>query len=120
MRSADILLLLVAVTWGGAGHILLRLGMRQVGEAGGGLASSVAQAATSRSVLAGTAVQAIYYVLYLAIISRTPVAIALPATALMYPVTAALAWVVLGEALTVGQWAGTLLVMVGVGLIART
>lgn len=120
MRSTDILLLIVAVAWGGAGHILLRLGMRQVGAAGGGLASSVAQAATTWTVLIGTAVQAIYFVLYLTLISRTPVSVALPATALVYPVTAGLAWIVLGEVLTVSQWAGTVLVIAGVGLIART
>jgi drug/metabolite transporter (DMT)-like permease len=119
MRLTDILLLLVAVVWGGAGHILLRLGMRQVGAAGEGVASSVAHAATSGSVLAGTAVQAVYYVLYLLILSRTPVSIALPATALMYPVTAVLAWGVLGETPTPGQWVGTALVIAGVGLIAR-
>ncbi len=89
MSLRDMLLLAVAVTWSGAGHILLRLGMRHVGA------------------------------LYLAILSRTPVTVALPATALICPVTALLAWPVLGEVPTASQWAGTGLVMAGVVLIAR-
>ena len=119
MTGREFLLLLTAVVWSGAGHVLLRLGMRKVGAADGGLASSVVLAATTGSVWVGTAVQAVYYVLYLAIIARAPVTVALPATAIVYPVTAALAWAVLGERLTLGQWAGTVLVMAGVGLIAR-
>ena len=119
---------LVAMTIAAAsaalGQIYVRRGMQQVGslENYGPLAllGYFWHAATNLYVIAGTALNTIFYLLFLAALSWTDVTVALPMTAIEYGFAALLAIVMLKEQVSPLRWAGIALVVVGVILIART
>jgi len=118
------LLVLVAVVLGGAGHVMLAKGMRPIGDLTeaptGRLGAMVARAVSSPWVLVGVALQASFFFLYLALLSRADVSQVLPMTALDYIVVALLAQWALGEGVTAVRWAGIGLITTGVFLVSRT
>lgn len=117
-------LVLVAVLLGGTGHVMLSKGMRTAGALAAASPSPFSQmttlAVTSPWVLLGVALQACFFFLYLALLSRTEVSQLLPMTAMDYIVVALLARWLLGEDVTPARWAGIGLITVGVVLMARS
>ena len=118
------LLVVVAVVLGGAGHVMLAKGIRPVGDLTevptGRLAGMVTRVIGSPWVLAGVALQAAFFFLYLALLSRADISQVLPMTALDYIVVALLAQWALGEGVTAVRWAGIGLITAGVFLVSRT
>jgi hypothetical protein len=118
------LLVLVAVILGGAGHVMLAKGMKPVGDLteapSGRLASMVARVLSDPRVILGVALQAVFFSVYVTLLSRADVSQLLPMTALDYVVVALLAQWVLGEVITPARWAGIALITVGVVLVSRT
>ena len=118
------LLVLVAVTLGGAGHIMLAKGMKPVGDLteapAGRLGGMIARAVSSPWLLVGVVFQASFFLLYLTLLSRAEVSKVLPMTALDYVVVAVLAQGLLGESVTALRWAGIALIATGVFLVSRT
>jgi drug/metabolite transporter (DMT)-like permease len=119
-----LLLVIVAVVLGGAGHVLLSKGMKPVGDLteapAGRLGGMMARALSNQWVLVGVALQAVFFFTYLALLSRAEVSQLLPLTALDYVVVALLAQWVLGEVVTPARWAGIGLIAAGVALVSRT
>jgi drug/metabolite transporter (DMT)-like permease len=119
-----LLLVVVAVVLGGAGHVMLSKGMKPVGDLteapSSRLGGMVARALSNQWVLLGIALQAIFFFMYLALLSRAEVSQLLPLTALDYVVVALLAQWLLGEVVTPARWAGIGLIAVGVALVSRT
>ena len=119
-----LLLVVVAVVLGGAGHVMLSKGIRPVGdlteEPSGRLGAMVTRALSSPWVVLGVALQAAFFFTYLTLLSRTDVSQLLPMTALDYIVVALLAQWILGEVVTPARWAGIGLIAVGVALVSRT
>jgi drug/metabolite transporter (DMT)-like permease len=103
------------------GQILVRRGMLQIGELAGWspryLAGYFWHALTNPWVIAGTVGNALFYFLFLAVLSWAPVAVALPLTALEYAIAAVLGILFLGEPVPPLRWAGIALVIAGVMLI---
>lgn len=58
-----------------------------------------------------------FFLLYLTALSRLELSYVLPMLASSYVLTALLAWLVLGEEVSIKRWAGTLAVSVGVLLV---
>jgi drug/metabolite transporter (DMT)-like permease len=118
------LIVLVAVTIGGTGHVLLSKGMRTIGdmtEAGPGMLGPMAlRAVTNHWVMLGVALQATFFCVYLMLLSRAKITQVLPMTAMDYVVVALLAQAILGETVSLARWAGIGFVTVGVLLISRT
>jgi len=118
------LLVVVAVVLGGAGHVMLAKGIRPVGDLTeaptGRITGMVTRVIGSPWVLAGVALQAAFFFLYLALLSRADISQVLPMTALDYIVVALLAQWALGEGVTVTRWAGIGLITAGVFLVSRT
>jgi drug/metabolite transporter (DMT)-like permease len=118
------LLVLVAVILGGAGHVMLAKGMKPVGDLteapSGRLGGMVARALSNQWVIVGVALQAVFFFVYVTLLSRAEVSQLLPMTALDYIVVALLAQWVLGEVITPARWAGIGLITVGVVLVSRT
>ena len=118
------LLVVVAVVLGGAGHVMLAKGMKPIGDLveapSSRLGGMVARVAASRWVIVGVALQAVFFFMYLALLSRADVSQLLPLTALDYIVVALLAQWVLGEVVTPARWAGIGLIVAGVALVSRT
>ena len=119
-----LLLVMVAVVLGGVGHVMLAKGMKPVGDLveapSGRLGGMVARALGSPWIILGVALQALFFFMYLALLSRTEVSQLLPLTALDYIVVALLAQWLLGEVVTPARWAGIGLIVVGVALVSRT
>jgi uncharacterized membrane protein len=103
---------------------MLAKGMRPIGDLTeaptGRLGAMVARAVSSPWVLVGVALQASFFFLYLALLSRADVSQVLPMTALDYIVVALLAQWALGEGVTAVRWAGIGLITTGVFLVSRT
>jgi drug/metabolite transporter (DMT)-like permease len=119
-----ILVVLVAVVLGGAGHIMLAKGMRPVGDLteapSGRLGAMIVRAVSNPWLLVGVAFQALFFFLYLTLLTRADVSLVLPLTALDYIVVALLAQWVLGESVTALRWTGIGLIVAGVALMSRT
>jgi len=71
-------------------------------------------------ILAGLACYAVSMVVWIMALSKTPVSVAYPMTALGFALNAALAWWLLGEAVTPLRMAGIGIIIVGVVLVARS
>jgi drug/metabolite transporter (DMT)-like permease len=103
------------------GQIFVRQGMQQVGSleqyAPVALLNYFSHALLNPYVIVGTALNAVFYFLFLAALSWTDVTVVLPMTALEFGMAAILAVMILKEAVPTLRWAGIALVIVGVILI---
>jgi len=108
----------IASLLGGVGHVVLARGMKAVGAAAEG--SLVARTLGNPWVLAGVALQAAFFFIYMALLSREDVSKVLPLTTINYIIVAFLAQVLLAEPVTAVRWTGIAFVVVGVALVSRT
>jgi len=119
-----LVVVILATVVGGLGHVLLAKGMRAGGDlteaAAGRLGAMLWTALTNPWVLAGVALQALFFFVYLALLSRADLTQVLPMTALDYVVVAVLAQLVLAETVTGVRWLGIALIVVGVALVSRS
>jgi drug/metabolite transporter (DMT)-like permease len=116
--------LVIAAVAAALGQILVRIGMQQVGTleryAPVALVEYFWGALCNPYVIGGTALNAVFYFLFLAALSWTDVTVALPMTAIEYGFAAVLALAVLKESIPPARWAGIAFVVIGVILIARS
>lgn len=117
-------LVLIAALIGGTGHVMLSKGMKTVGDLTEApaekLGGMIGRALSNPWLLLGVALQATFFVMYLALLSRADVSKVLPMVALDYVVVALLAQVLLAEVVTPARWAGIGFVVLGVTLVSRT
>jgi multidrug transporter EmrE-like cation transporter len=119
-RTLSLILLSVAIT--AVAQVILKRGMSISGmhEAlGMGWASATLAVASNAWVVAGLALYFLGAVIWLVVLNRVPVSFAYPFVGLGFVLTALLAWGLLGEGLSIARALGTLLVTLGVALIAR-
>ena len=118
-----IIAMTIATASAALGQILLRHGMIQVGKlenyAPWPLLLYFWHAICNPYVIGGTALNAVFYALFMATLSWTKVTVALPMTAIEYGFAAFLAIVILKESVPPIRWAGIIFVIIGVILIAR-
>lgn len=119
-----IIAMTIAAASAAFGQILVRRGMVQVGSLENYAPWPVLvyfwHALCNPYVVGGTILNAIFYFLFLAALSWTGVTVALPMTAIEYGFAALLAVTLLKESVPPVRWAGIVLVMLGVILIARS
>jgi drug/metabolite transporter (DMT)-like permease len=119
-----VIVMLLAVTAGTVGDILLTKGMKELGDISAmnlrGIMSAAFQALTSPKLVLGTAMLAVFFFLWLAVLSWEDLSVALPMQALNYVLVAFLSQYFLGEVVTPLRWAGTVLVCIGVILITKS
>jgi drug/metabolite transporter (DMT)-like permease len=112
----------VACAAAAVGQILVRSGMQEVGSleswAPLALAQYFLRALVNPAVVAGTVLNAVFYFLFLAVLSWSEVTVALPLTALEYVFAAVLGVLLLKEVVPPLRWAGIGLVIAGVVLIS--
>ncbi len=122
--SKTVVVMLIAVLASTLGDILMARAMKSTG--GVETSSFAAFKATFGPVVfnpvvwLATALMATFFVLWLMALSWSDLTYVLPFTALTYVLNALLAPYFLGEVVTPLRWAGTVLVFIGVILIART
>lgn len=119
-----LVVMLIAITAGAVGDIFLTQGMK-----GGGdistmslrqIIDTVFKALSNWRLILGTGLQAVYFGLWLAVLSWEDLSVALPLQALSYVVVAFLSQWYLGEHVGGMRWAGICLICVGVALVTRS
>jgi drug/metabolite transporter (DMT)-like permease len=119
-----LLVMLLAITAGTIGDILLAKGMKEMGDISAmnmrGILSATYQAISTPKLVIGTAMLAIFFFLWLAVLSWEDLSVALPMQALNYVLVAFLSQYYLGETVSPLRWAGTILVCVGVIMITKS
>jgi len=119
-----LVIMLLAVTAGTIGDILLAKGMKEMGDVSAmnlrGILSAAYQALSTPKLVIGTAMLAIFFSLWLAVLSWEDLSVALPMQALNYVLVAFLSQYFLGETVSPLRWAGTILVCVGVMMITKS
>jgi len=119
-----VVVMILAVSAGTVGDILLAKGMKELGDLSTqgvrGILNTAVQAMTEPKIIVGTACLALFFFLWLAVLSWEDLSVALPLQALNYVLVAFLAQFYLGEQVTPLRWAGIALVCIGVVLIARS
>jgi drug/metabolite transporter (DMT)-like permease len=117
-------IMLLAVTAGTIGDILLAKGMKEMGDVSAmnlrGILSTGYQALTTPKLVVGTAMLALFFFLWLAVLSWEDLSVALPMQALNYVLVAFLSQYLLGETVSPLRWAGTILVCAGVVMITKS
>jgi len=111
-------LVVFASVLGALGHVVLAKGMKLVGAAATG--SALQRTLSNPWVLLGVALQAAFFFMYMALLSREDVSKILPLTTISYVVVGLLAQFVLAEAVTPLRWTGIGLIVLGVLLVGRT
>ena len=119
-----VVVMLLAVIAGTIGDILLAKGMKEMGDISAmnlrGMLNMAFQALTNPKLIIGTAMLAIFFFLWLAVLSWEDLSVALPMQALNYVLVAFLSQYFLHEVVTPMRWAGTVLVCIGVMLITKS
>ena len=117
-------IMLLAVTAGTAGDLLLAKGMKELGDVSAmnlrGILATAYQALTTPKLVIGTAMLAIFFFLWLAVLSWEDLSVALPMQALNYVLVPFLSQYLLGETVSPLRWAGTVLVCIGVLMITKS
>ena len=119
-----ILIMILAVTAGTVGDLLLAKGMKEMGDISAmnlrGILATAGQALSSPKIVFGTMMLAVFFFLWLAVLSWEDLSVALPMQALNYVIVAFLSQYFLGEVVSPLRWAGTLLVCIGVIMITKS
>lgn len=119
-----LVVMLIAITAGAVGDIFLTQGMKGAGDISAmsfrQIVDTVFKALTNWRLILGTALQAVYFGLWLAVLSWEDLSVALPLQAVSYLVVAFLAQWFLGEQVGGMRWAGICLICVGVALVTRS
>ncbi len=119
-----IIIMILAVAAGTIGDILLAKGMKQLGDLSTmnlkGIIDVALKAMTEWKIVLGTAMLALFFFLWLAVLSWEDLTVALPMQALNYVLVALLAKYLLHEEISLLRWAGIALVCVGVILITKS
>jgi drug/metabolite transporter (DMT)-like permease len=124
MSVKTVCVLVLMVVAGAIGDVLLSKGMKQVGEVTSAhpvaLVRVGLRALGNPFVVAGIVGLAIYFFSFSALLSWANVSLVVPISALSFLLTAFLAQIALGEHVSAQRWWGTLLIVVGVMLVARS
>lgn len=118
------IVMLLAVTAGTVGDILLAKGMKEMGDISAmnlrGIMDTAFRALTTPKLMLGTFMLAIFFVLWLAVLSWEDLSVALPMQALNYVLVAFLSQYFLHETVSPLRWGGIILVCIGVMLITKS
>lgn len=119
-----LMLMLLAVTAGTVGDILLAKGMKELGDLSTmnlrGIIEIAIRAMTEWKIVVGTAMLALFFFLWLAVLSWEDLSVALPMQALNYVLVAVLAKYYLHEQVSPLRWAGIVMVCIGVMMITKS
>jgi drug/metabolite transporter (DMT)-like permease len=119
-----IVVMILAITAGAVGDIFLTLGMKSFGDLSTkGVREMIDlafRALSSPKLIIGTILQAIYFGLWLAVLSWEDLSVALPMQALNYVIVAFLSQWYLGESVTFLRWTGIVIICIGVALVTKS
>lgn len=115
-----LIIIVVAVTAATA-HVLLKMGMNEVGQIGTeefkSPAKLISQLLTTPAIIAAIPVYAISNIGWLVVLSRLNLSVAYPVLAMLYIAIPILSAIFLSESLSTQHWAGIVVIGVGVGVV---
>jgi drug/metabolite transporter (DMT)-like permease len=117
-RGWVLLVMLAAVAALAVGETSLAKGMKQIGRLAGGWSETVPAVLRNGWVGLGLVLLLLHLGLYMLALERADLSFALPLTAAAYPLSALLARFFLREEVGTTRWLGTLLITVGVAIVA--
>lgn len=123
MKLTEFALILVGVLLNAAAQLLLKAGVRQIGEFSFTPSNVLPigwQLATNLPIIGGLGCYVISVVVWILALSRVEVSVAYPLLSIGYVVNAALAWWLFGEAVGPMRLLGIAVIIVGVVLVARS
>jgi multidrug transporter EmrE-like cation transporter len=123
MTLATFLLILTGVMLNAGAQLLLKAGVTPLGELSVGLHNllpTMLKVLMQWPIVAGLACYVISVGVWIVGLSRVEVSIAYPMLSMGYVVNALLAWWLFGEALGPMRWAGMVLILAGVLVMARS
>ena len=119
-----LMVLAVGLCMESLGNVLLRKGMKEVGEVTSftipALWGVFLRGITNITVISGVALDALFFACFLIALSWTEVSVVLPLTAVGYVTTALFAKFILHEDITALRWAGTLAIVIGCILVGKS
>jgi len=119
-----VVVMMLAVIAGTIGDVLLARGMKELGDLSAmnlkGILNAALQALSSPKLMLGTAMLAVFFFLWLAVLSWEDLSVALPMQAINYILVAFLSQYFLHEVVSPLRWAGTVLVAIGVIMITKS
>jgi drug/metabolite transporter (DMT)-like permease len=124
MSLKTVIVLTIMVLAGACGDVLVSKGMKQVGEITTAqpleLLRAGVRAARNPYVVTGVVSLAVYFFSFSTVLSWADVSLVVPISALSFLLTTYVAQHTLGEHVTLPRWCGTILIVLGVVLVARS
>jgi drug/metabolite transporter (DMT)-like permease len=117
-----LLILLIGLVFEAAGVVLLKKGMKQIGEVERIVPSAVARVVragiTNRSIILGVFFEALFFACLLVLLSRSDISFLWPLTALSFVLTTFAAVMFLDEKVSTVRWTGVVFIVIGAALIS--
>jgi len=117
----SVLIILVVTATAATAHILLKIGMNEVGEINSYSIKTpgilIKQLLSTPAVLAAIPVYAVSNIGWLIVLSKLNLSVAYPFLASLYIFIPVLSMVFLSESLTLQHWAGIIVIGIGVGIV---
>ena len=117
-------LILTSVLGGVIGQLFFKAGVTRLGPIGGSALANLPQLATEVAtnplIIGGLACYGFSTVLWLVVLSRVELSLAYPMLGLGYVFVLLTSWLVFGESVSAIRWAGTIMIVAGVVLVARS
>jgi drug/metabolite transporter (DMT)-like permease len=123
MNALLSLLILFEVICNVAAQITLKIGMSRIGHFdfhSGNIVPITMQVIMSPWIITGIVIYIISMIVWLVILSRIEVSLAYPLTSLGYVLNAVIAYFLLSEQVTVLRFAGIVVILLGVFLVAKS
>jgi len=120
IQSYALLLIAVAVTVGA--QLLLKAGMNQIGEVQlslAGVSKLITQAVTNYYVIGALFALATSFLMWLVILSKVKLSVAIPFTALNYVFILFFSWMFLRETISAPQLIGVMVIIFGLFLVVK-
>ena len=117
----SVLIILVVTATAATAHILLKIGMNEVGEINSDSIKTpgilIKQLLTTPAVLAAIPVYAVSNIGWLIVLSKLNLSVAYPFLASLYIFIPVLSMVFLSESLTLQHWTGIIVIGIGIGVV---
>ena len=117
----SVLIILVVTATAATAHILLKIGMNEVGEINFDSIKTpgilIKQLLSTPAILAAIPVYAVSNIGWLIVLSKLNLSVAYPFLASLYIFIPVLSMVFLSESLTPQHWAGIIVIVIGVGVV---
>jgi multidrug transporter EmrE-like cation transporter len=120
----SLVLILASILVGVLGQLFLKAGVAKLGTIGGAALANLPQLVgaviTNPLIILGLACYGLGAAIWIIVLSRVDLSLAYPMLGLGYVIVLLTSWLIFGESVTPLRWAGALMIVAGVVLVARS